>query len=196
MLLLVRHGQTAANARGLLLGRQDPPLSALGRRQAAALARVIPADARIVSSPLGRALQTAEAFDRQVDVDDRWIELDYGVLDGCGPDEVADDVWRRWRADPSFVPGGGESLRSLGERVRAACEEVVGEAAARDVVVVSHVSPIKAAIAWALGVGDEVAWRMFVLDGAMARIRVDSHRPVLLSFNEVPSLEGLAGDLP
>jgi broad specificity phosphatase PhoE len=189
VLLLVRHGQTAANARGLLVGRQDPPLSALGRRQAAALARVVPADARIVSSPLGRALQTAEAFERQVDVDDRWIELDYGTLDGCRPDEIPDDVWRHWRADPSFVPGGGESLRSLGARVRSACEDVAGEAAERDVVVVSHVSPIKAAIAWALDVGDEVAWRMFVLDGSMARIRVDARRPVLLSFNEVPSLD-------
>jgi broad specificity phosphatase PhoE len=189
VLLLVRHGQTDANAQGLLLGRQDPPLSALGRRQAAALARVVPASARIVSSSLRRALETAEAFGRQVDVDDRWIELDYGTLDGCRPDEVADDVWRRWRADPSFVPGGGESLRSLGERVRAACEEVVAEAAERDVVIVSHVSPIKAAIAWALRVGDEVAWRMFVLDGSIARIRVDSHGPVLLSFNAVPPLD-------
>jgi broad specificity phosphatase PhoE len=187
--LLVRHGQTDANAQGLLLGRRDPPLSALGHRQAAALARVIPADARIVSSPLRRALQTAAAFGRQVDVDDRWIELDYGTLDGCRPDEVAGDVWRRWRADPSFVPGGGESLRSLGERVRAACEAVVDEAGEREVVIVSHVSPIKAAIAWALQVGDEVAWRMFVLDGSIARIRLDSHGPVLLSFNEVPSLD-------
>jgi broad specificity phosphatase PhoE len=189
VLLLVRHGQTAANARGLLVGRQDPPLSALGARQAAALARVIPIGARIVSSPLRRALQTADAFGRQVDVDDRWIELDYGTLDGCRPDEVADDVWRSWRADPSFVPGGGESLRSLGARVRPACEAVVDEAAERDVVIVSHVSPIKAAIAWALHVGDAVAWRMFVLDGAIARIRVDSHGPVLLSFNEVPPLD-------
>jgi broad specificity phosphatase PhoE len=186
VLLLVRHGQTDANARGLLLGRQDPPLSALGRRQAAAIARVIPADARVVSSPLRRALQTAEAFGHPVDVDERWIELDYGTLDGCRPDDLPDDVWRHWRADPGFVPGGGESLSSLGERVRAACEEVVGDAAERDVVIVTHVSPIKAAIAWVLDAGDEIAWRLFVLDGAIARIQVDARGPVLLSFNEVP----------
>jgi broad specificity phosphatase PhoE len=186
VLVLVRHGQTAENARGLLLGRQDPSLSEVGHEQAAALARVFPPEALVVSSPLRRARQTADAFGRPVVVDERWIELDYGALDGCRPDELGDDVWRRWRADPAFVPAGGESLSSLGKRVRGACEELAVEAAQRDVIVVTHVSPIKAAIAWALDVGDEIAWRMFVRDGSIARIRIDRHGPVLLSFNEMP----------
>jgi broad specificity phosphatase PhoE len=187
VLILVRHGQTAENARGLLLGRQDPPLSEVGRRQAAALAGVIPPAARVISSPLRRARQTADMFGSPTVVDERWIELDYGALDGSRPDEVSEDTWRRWRADPDFVPPGGEeSLRSLGARVRAASEDLVVEATDHDVVVVSHVSPIKAAIAWALGVGVEVAWRLFVLDGSVARIRIDRDSPVLLSFNEVP----------
>ena len=38
ILTIVRHGQTAANAAGLLLGRADPPLTDLGRRQARAIA--------------------------------------------------------------------------------------------------------------------------------------------------------------
>jgi broad specificity phosphatase PhoE len=190
VLVLVRHGQTDENARGLLLGRQDPSLSAVGRGQAAALARVVPRDSVVVSSPLRRARETAESFGRPVVVDERWVELDYGTLDGCRPDELGDDLWRRWRADATFVPAGGESLTSLGARVREACDALASEAAQRDVVVVTHVSPIKAAIAWALDVGDEVAWRMFVLDGSMARIRIDRHGPVLLSFNEIP----LVGD--
>jgi broad specificity phosphatase PhoE len=187
VLILVRHGQTAENARGLLLGRQDPLLSEVGQRQAAALAGVIPPGARVISSPLRRARETADAFGHPTVVDERWIELDYGALDGCRPDELTDDVWRRWRADAAFVPpGGGESLSSLGMRVRAACEELAGEAAEGDVVVVTHVSPIKAAIAWALGVGDEIAWRLFVLDGSIVRIRIDRYGPVLLSFSELP----------
>jgi broad specificity phosphatase PhoE len=186
VLVLVRHGQTAENARGLLLGHRNPSLSEIGRRQAAALARVMPWGAPVVSSPLRRARETAEAFGRPVIIDDRWIELDYGELDGCRPDELADEVWQRWRADPGFVPAGGESLRSLGKRVRGACEELSSEAAERDVVVVTHVSPIKAAIAWALDAGDEIAWRMFVFDGSIARVRIERHGPVLLSFNEMP----------
>jgi broad specificity phosphatase PhoE len=191
VLFLVRHGQTAENARGLLLGRLDPGLSEVGQRQAVALADMIPPGARVISSPLRRARQTAATFGRPVVVDERWIELDYGTLDGCRPEELGDDVWRRWRADPGFVPpGAGESLRTLGARVRAACDEVTAEAAERDVVVVTHVSPIKAAIAWALGVGEEIAWRMFVRDGSLARVRIDRSGPVLLSFNELPPSQG------
>ncbi|MDQ6852176.1 MAG: histidine phosphatase family protein [Actinomycetota bacterium] len=186
MLFLVRHGQTAENARGLLLGRQDPPLSEVGRRQAAALARVLPT-AHVVSSPLRRARQTAEAFGEPVVVDERWIELDYGDLDGCRPEEVSQDVWARWRTDTSFVPAGGESLAELGNRVRSACEELSAAAAGHDVVVVSHVSPIKAAVAWALAVDENVAWRMFVQDGSVARVAVTENGPLLLSLNEMPS---------
>ena len=59
MLIVARHGQTAANAAGLLLGRADVELDDTGRRQAAALAEAVgPADV-VVSSPLRRAVQTA-----------------------------------------------------------------------------------------------------------------------------------------
>ena len=52
-------------------------------------------------------------------------------------------------------------------------------------VVVSHVSPIKAAIAWALGVGDEVGWRLFVRVASITRIAIGPGGPTLHSFNEV-----------
>jgi broad specificity phosphatase PhoE len=84
----------------------------------------------------------------------------------------------------NHTPAGGESLAQLGRRVRTACDEVAEQAAAGEVVVVSHVSPIKAAIAWALGVGDELAWRMYVADGAVARIGFGPAGPSLRSLNE------------
>jgi broad specificity phosphatase PhoE len=184
VLLLVRHGQTAANARGLLQGRVDLPLSDLGRRQADALATLVPDGARVVASPLRRALETAGAFGRPVDVDERWIELDYGEFDERPIVDVPPAVWASWRADPHFVPPGGESLVMLGTRVRGACEELLDEARDRDVVVVSHVSPIKAAIAWTLGVGDEVGWRLFVRVASITRVMIGPAGPTLHSFNE------------
>jgi len=185
VLVLVRHGQTDANARGLLLGRADPPLSELGRLQAAALATIVPTGARVIASPLARTMETATAFGGPVEVDERWIELDYGALDGTPVADVAPTIWRDWRADIDFVPAGGESLAALGRRVRAACGELMEEARDRDVVVVSHVSPIKAAIAWALGVGDDVGWHMFVRVASVARVGIGPWGPSLHSFNEV-----------
>ena len=185
MLYLVRHGQTAANAAGLLLGRADPPLTDLGRRQATAIAGALPAPARIVSSPLSRARDTAAAFGPAVEIDERWVEMDYGELDGRPVASVSADLWSRWRTDPDFAPSGGESLAAVGERVRRACTELAESAGGADVVVVSHVSPIKAAIAWALGVTDAVAWRMYVEDAAVARVDTGPPAPLLMSFNEV-----------
>jgi broad specificity phosphatase PhoE len=184
MLFLVRHGQTAANADGLLLGRADPALTDLGRRQAAALAAFLPRPERLISSPLRRALDTSSAFDAPIEVDDRWIELDYGDLDGTPVHTVSAELWECWRADPDFVPPGGESLRDLGGRVRDACEELRDDAARRTIVVVSHVSPIKAAVAWVLASADDVAWRLYVEDAAVARVEMTRHGPVLRSFNE------------
>lgn len=191
MLIVVRHGRTEANRDGRLLGRLDPGLDDLGRRQAAALAhRIGPVD-RVVSSPLLRTRETAEAWGRPVETDERWIELDYGELDGAPLAEIGPDVWRAWRADTEHVPAGGESLATLGRRVRAACEDLRADSIDRDVVVVTHVSPVKAAVAWALGVDDDVAWRMFVAPAAVTRIAVSETSASLRGFNHVDHLEGL-----
>lgn len=202
MLILVRHGQTAANARGLLLGRADPQLTETGYRQARALAATLPRAARIVSSPLTRARQTAAVLagglpdaagcpdSIHVEVDQRWIEMDYGDLDGRPATALGEQSWRAWRQDPEFVPAGGESVAAVCARVRQACTELADDAARGDVVVVSHVSPIKAAIAWALGVGDEVVWRMFLADAAVCRIDTTGPVPLMLAFNDASPVKG------
>lgn len=190
MLILVRHGRTAVNASGRLQGRADPPLDDTGLSQAEALRAVLPEEASIVTSPLLRARQTAEAVagGRPVEVDGRWVELDYGEWDGLPLDGVPAAEWARWRSDPSYRPPGGETLEECGARVRLACEELSDRAHSGDVVVVSHVSPIKAAVAWALGVGDESSWRMFLGVAAVCRVAVTDRGPSLRSFNELGHL--------
>lgn len=188
MLIVVRHGRTAANAAGQLLGRRDVPLDDTGRLQARALAAAVGRVDLVIASPLQRARETAEAFGRAVTLDDRWLELDYGLWDGVANSDVPADVWANWRSDLDFAPPSGESLRSLGQRVREACADVAVEAARRDVVVVTHVSPIKAAFGWALGVGDEVAWRCFVAPASIMRIGVGPQGASVRSFNETAHL--------
>ena len=200
-LILVRHGQTEANARRLLQGRVDLPLTELGRRQARAAASVLSPGAAIVTSPLRRARETAEVMVEaavalgltvgDVTVDERWIELDYGSFDGRPLDEVPGDVWDRWRSDLDFAAPAGESLRQCGARVRVACEDLAGAGADRTVVVVSHVSPIKAAVAWALGVSDATSWRMLLDVAAVCRVGVGPRGPSLQSFNDRTHLAGV-----
>ena len=200
MLILARHGQTAANAEGRLLGRLDPPLTDLGRRQAMALAASVGVPTRVVTSPLGRARETATLLGLPshvpITVDERWVEIDYGIYDGRPLRDVPPDLWAEWRADSGFRPPGGESLADLGRRVRAACEELAEEAADADVVVVSHVSPIKAAVAWALGAGDEVAWRTRLDVAAVSRIAISRTGPSMWAFNDVSHLARVGPDAP
>lgn len=192
MLIVARHGRTAINAAGRLLGRLDPPLDDLGVQQAARLAAGLPGVVRVVSSPLQRAQATAAAFGLPVEVDERWIELDYGDLDGVAMKDVPPATWQRWRSDPAWTPPGGESLLALHARVGAACEDLMEAAATEDVVVVTHVSPVKAAMAWAMGVGVQTGWRSHVDQGSITRIGIGPAGPVLRSFNETQHLTSLS----
>lgn len=189
VLILVRHGRTAHNANRRLLGRIDIPLDELGERQAAALGTLpeLAGAARVISSPLTRARQTADALGPPVSIDERWAEIDYGKLDGYDLDKVPPEVWAGYRGDLEYAPEGGESLGSVSRRVRAACNELADEAADHDVVVVSHVSPLKAAVGWALGVSDEVVWRLFVDTASVTRVGVTGAGGVatLRGFNDV-----------
>jgi broad specificity phosphatase PhoE len=188
VIVIVRHGRTAANAAGRLLGRLDVPLDELGREQAVLLAAAVGPVDRVVTSPLQRARQTAGAFDAPIEVDERWIELDYGDFDGTPIGDVPTEVWRTWRSDIDYRPPGGESLATMAARVRAALDELQHGGGDETVVVVSHVSPIKAAVAWALGVPDDVTWRMFVSPASITRLDVTPGGRSLRTFNEIAHL--------
>ena len=189
MLYLVRHGQTEANAAGLIQGQSDFDLTEVGRRQAEALAAALPTAATVIASPLRRALLTAApiAGERPVAVDPRWMEMNFGDLEGKTVAEVRGRLWASWGRDLDWAPdGGGESLASVHRRVTEACEELVPRLATEDVIVVTHVSPIKAAVAWALGVTPLVAGRMFVEQASVATIVLGGDgKPVLRSFNDL-----------
>jgi broad specificity phosphatase PhoE len=191
VLILVRHGRTAANAAGLLQGRRDNPLDPVGEAQALAIARALGPVDRVITSPLQRARSTAAAISEDLVVDDRWVELDYGVFDGKAQGDLAADVWDHWRADPEYAPPGGESLADLDRRVAAALDELAQDAQRSDVVVVSHVSPIKAAIAWSVGSSVGVmSWRCRLDVASICRIAVTPRGPVMISFNETAHLAG------
>jgi broad specificity phosphatase PhoE len=164
----------------------DVALDDVGRRQAEALGQVpyLRDAERVVTSPLTRAVETARALGPPVTVDERWVEIDYGVYDGADVDGVP-ELFAKWGADLSFTPERGESLAAVGSRVRQACEALRSEAEDHDVVVVTHVSPIKSAVAWALGVGDEILWRMFVDLASVSLIGCGRGSPTLRGFNDI-----------
>jgi probable phosphoglycerate mutase len=190
VIAFARHGQTAPNREGLVLGRADPELTEEGHLQAALLAARLAGEpvTAILASPLLRARQTAEAIGEACGVpvvlDDRLVEIDWGTWEGRPAGSLATSDVDRWKADKGTAPEG-ESLDSLAQRVESFCTEHVEDGL---VVAVSHVSPIKAAAAWALGVDGTVAWRMYLGLASITRVGQGRTTPVLLSFNETGHL--------
>ena len=189
--IFVRHGQTDANAAGLLLGRTDPDLNATGVAQAGAIAARVAAfgPERVLTSPLTRCAQTAAVIAEAcgvttVDTEPRLVEVDYGEYDGLPFADLPRDLVVRWRTEADFAPPGGESLAEVGVRVAGFAAEVLADLGRAPVVAVSHVSPIKAAVCWARGLPDLAAWRFRLDNATMTRLTPGPDGPVLCSFNE------------
>ena len=192
-IIIVRHGRTEFNATGRLQGRTDNPLDEVGLAQAEAVAAYLQpellSDTLFVCSPLLRARQTATAIVNQVgssfEIDERWIELDYGSYEGLRQAEVPSNVWRDWKNDNDFAAPQGESLNQVQRRVAEACDDLVQRLNGRTAVVVSHVSPIKSAVAWALGMDASVGWKTQLSTASITRISVSSNGVALTAFNEI-----------
>ncbi|HTT58515.1 MAG TPA: histidine phosphatase family protein [Acidimicrobiales bacterium] len=196
MIALVRHGQSTSNAQGLVVGRGDPPLTEMGQRQARALAPWLENVREVWTSPLLRAKETAAlAMPELVAVvKDSFVELDYGSFEGALTTTAPGEGWRalELRHDQAF--GGGESLAQLDERVHRELDALLGDATnllhsqSEHLAIVSHVSPIKSAVAWALGAPGTIAWRMRLDNGSLTLVGARNERPRLIRYNAVPTL--------
>ena len=145
-LYLLRHGQTEFNVKKLVQGRCDSPLTDLGRKQAGMAAAwlkdhdVVPD--KVVSSPLGRAMDTASlvatellGLDAEVEPCEGIIERSYGTFEEGPHDALPTDVW-----DPGeeLVPFGGEGSHALQERMVATLTNLMGAEGIETLLAVSH----------------------------------------------------------
>jgi broad specificity phosphatase PhoE len=137
--VLIRHGLTDWNTEGRFQGHMDPPLSRAGRHEARLVARRLAADpdlrpARIVASPLQRALATAATIGRTVELEPEpdprlveigqgdWEGLTYAEIEAAHPAEYA-----AWRAAGGMrPPPGGEPFSEATARIAEVAGEVAG----------------------------------------------------------------------
>lgn len=198
MIILIRHGQTTTNEKGLLVGRSDAELTELGERQALALRPLLGGVREVWTSSLKRARVTAQLAVPHIEasVNDSFIEVDYGSLDGQPLGAVSAEQWRAFESDHHQALGkGGESLASVDERVHGVLDALLADRSSllhsheRHLAIVSHVSPIKSAMVWALGVPGSVAWRTRLDNGSITTISIRQTTPALVHFNMVPALD-------
>jgi broad specificity phosphatase PhoE/ribonuclease HI len=172
-LLLLRHGQTPLSMERRYSGRGEPALTPLGERQALGAAHrlsamdSINASTPILSSPLRRTRQTAQAVaDKtggKVEIHENLVETDFGAWEGLTFAEAAErdpELHRRWLADSSVAPPGGESFDAVHRRVLKFRDDLFAAYGGQTVVVVSHVTPIKTLLRIGLDAGPSLLYRL------------------------------------
>ncbi len=201
--LFIRHGLTALTGPILVGWTPGVHLDERGLRQAEAVAtRILPvALAAIVSSPLERCVDTADAVAAGRDpapprhVDERLGEVRYGDWTGGQIKVLAKDpLWVTVQAHPSAVTfPGGEALRETQARAVAAVRDWnarLGPDATY--AIVSHADVIKAILADALGLHLDQFQRIVVGPASLSVVRYTALRPLVLRMNDVG---GDPGDL-
>lgn len=170
-LLLLRHGQTELSVGRRYSGHGDPELTALGHAQAAGaavrLGRIADEIAAIVSSPLRRARQTAatvaESTNAPLEVREGLIETDFGAWEGLTFDEARrrdPELHALWLGSQDVSPPGGESFAEVSARIVAERDAILAAYAGSTVVVVSHVTPIKTLLRFALDAPPSALYRL------------------------------------
>lgn len=201
-MLLLRHGQTALSVDKRFSGLGDHGLTEVGRQQAAdAGQRLATAGADVVvTSPLLRARQTAEvvaaAAGLEVLVDDGLRETDFGAWEGCTFGEVQQrwpDELAAWLSDTAVAPPDGESFDATAVRVRRARDRLLAAHGGRSLVVVSHVSPIKTLLRFALDAPPSALYRMHLDLACLSEVQWYADGPaVVRSLNDTGHLRRAA----
>ncbi len=199
--LLVRHGRSTANTAGILAGRTPGvQLDDHGREQADHIAQRLAGISvdRLISSPLERCLQTvtpfATAAGLEIEVDDRFAEVDYGNWSGRPLKDLASEpLWRTVQQHPSAaVFPGGEGLATVSSRAAEAIRDVrLSAVKDQTVLICSHGDVLKAVLADALGMHLDCFQRIVVAPASLSVVRYTALRPFVERINDTGDLGSL-----
>jgi probable phosphoglycerate mutase len=207
-LILIRHGEIAANREHLWHGSTNSPLTSLGEAQAKRLGERISTDypnlKHIYSSPLDRAHNTAKAIQAQtqakLDIKQKLAEYSIGELEGSSYQTLAHELkfFERIHKDPDYAPPEGESFKAVQMRVTHALKQIARLHQGEDIAVVSHGAVTCLGIA-CLVHNDPLEWKKyFIKNTSVSELRVtfsdkepDTHQAELIKFNCIKHLDGL-----
>jgi broad specificity phosphatase PhoE len=186
MIYLVRHGRTEFNAEGRFQGRLDSPLTPLGIEQAGRYGELLKGligdatDWTLISSPLGRAVHTAEiiagalGLDLNFPRDPRLAEIGMGLWDGLTIEDI--DVVspgvlsNTTRYDFFFHAPDGERYDAFAGRLGDWLSEAMADAKPR--IAVSH------------GVAGRVLRGLYARMDREAALKLDSPQDAIFRLSE------------
>lgn len=194
---LFRHGQSEGNISGRWQGRTDSPLTDTGRRQAAQASAHAPRVPKMYTSPLSRAMMTAEIIGTSIGVEpvptDGLMEMAFGSWEDLTYEEVAasdPELFTSVFVDEIDLPRGrtGETFAAAGTRLSRTITSLVGETEG-DLGMVSHGAAIRAYVIDILGLSFAERNRIPVArNTSMTSVLYAGDRTMLSSYNVAPHM--------
>ena len=203
LIYLVRHGQTAWNRDGKFRGLADMPLNEQGRAEAAGAAEAL-RDVHldyIYSSPLGRAVETAQAIAERRDLEIRFepafTSIDYGLWTGRPVKELREqfpDVYAVWRKSPERIRfPEGESLDDVRQRAGKRFYELVEQHREDSIAITSHRLLLKVLVLAAKRLDNSHFWDIRLDTGAFCILESNETGVQVVRLNETGHLPSLNG---
>lgn len=197
---LVRHAESLANAQGIYQGQTyDTPLSNLGKKQAAALAKSLKGVHfdLVISSPLLRTRETAGYVTKKIELEPRLLETNHGDWEGKHKSKIEatwPQIYTQWFTAPKHVvfPRGEPFLKTQ-SRVLDWWSEIISNPI--NLLVVSHDNIIRIIVAEVLNIDLGNIWQFHLQTAAITVIEIQNNKPKVICLNDTSHLTDLQADL-
>jgi 2,3-bisphosphoglycerate-dependent phosphoglycerate mutase len=183
---MMRHGQAENNVNKILVGRHvEAHLTEYGKRQVADTAmylKEIPIT-RILVSPVIRTIETAkilcEILGSSYEIDERLYEIELGKLVGMNYEEIVQkygNLFLKFYSgnDPTLLSYGVESFTSVKNRINNLLEELGHKCEDENILLITHLDPIKAAISTLLDLNPKSLYRWHIRNASLTILRQES----------------------
>ena len=198
MIIFLRHGQAENNTKKILAGRSPGVnLTEVGIQQAEQAGKILKAlnISTIYSSPIDRAIQTAEIVTKQCDLevipDDRLIELDMGKFTMMPYDEIfakhGNVFLKFYEGSEEVSENGVETFAQVQKRMFEMVDFVLDNHKDENVVLVTHMDPIKAMIGKVLNLKPEILFELIIANASLNIFKNHDQKFYLTAINVMSS---------
>ena len=198
MIIFLRHGQAENNTKKILAGRSPGVnLTEAGIQQAEQTGKMLESlnISAIYSSPIDRALQTAEIVgkhcDLEISIDDRLIELDMGKFTKMPYDEIfakhGNVFLKFYEGSEEVSENGVETFSKVQKRVLDMADFIINKHKNENVVLVTHMDPIKAMIGKVLKLRSDVLFELIIANASLNIFKNHDQKLYLTAINAMSS---------
>ena len=199
MIIFLRHGQAENNTKKILAGRTPGiNLTDEGKKQAEQAGKMLESlnVSAIYSSPIDRAVQTAEIIKKHCNIeykiDDRLIELDMGKFTKMPYDEIfakhGNVFLKFYEGSEEVSENGVETFAKVQKRVFDMVDFVINKHKNENVVLVTHMDPIKAMIGKTLSLKPEILFELIIANASLNIFKSHDQKFYLTGINVMPSV--------